>query len=158
MGQVLFSLIISSSPSLNIKMKSAETNITKEVDRAKDAENYAFKRINDISNLITPINFTKVIGDPVFSISGYRLGNIAMIQIHWVNEGSYPMNAWDSTKLATMNFTVSRECFLYCCENSGQDAFCTFSCSGNSIYYRSTNSRQIPQNCWHDGGGIIAGY
>lgn len=89
-------------------MKSAETNITKEVDRAKDAENYAFKRINDISNLITPINFTKVIGDPVFYISGYRLGNIAMIQIYWVNEGSYHMNACDGTKLSTMNFTVSR--------------------------------------------------
>lgn len=32
MGQVLFSLIISSSPSLNIKMDSANTNISKKQD------------------------------------------------------------------------------------------------------------------------------
>lgn len=77
MGQVLFSLIISSSPSLNLKMDSANTNISKKQDSstAINTSNIGSQSVNYANNA----NYANSAGSANAATKAYQDGNGADI-------------------------------------------------------------------------------
>lgn len=77
MGQVLFSLIISSSPSLNLKMDSANTNISKKQDAstAINTSNIGSQSVNYANSS----NYANSAGGANAATKAYQDGNGAEI-------------------------------------------------------------------------------
>ena len=94
------------------------------------------------------------------NIIGARSSTPLMVmQISWINNGSFTSTPWASVNLLTINgWKATRETFGWLQDNNanGETRYSsTFYAVGNTISWRDSGTHLITAGAWHNGGLLI---